>query len=182
MRGHTHALFGVTTLTLVYTYTGLFEPTAASLALCAGTGAVGALVPDLDARHSTLKRELGVAGSLASTGLRLAGIKHRGLTHYGLTAGAVLLLAWLLARWLGHPELGLAFGLGYTSHIVADGLTYRGVPLLWPVRSRFYLLPRRLRVRTGGRVEELLFVGIILLLAWLATEIAPWLVCSSLST
>jgi len=30
-----------------------------------------------------------------------------------------------------YPGVGAAFGLGYISHLVADAMTIRGIPLLW---------------------------------------------------
>ncbi|HLL38544.1 MAG TPA: hypothetical protein VK357_02645, partial [Rubrobacteraceae bacterium] len=41
--------------------------------------------------------------------------------------------------------------VGYTSHLVADALNKRGVPLLCPVGSSMRLLPRG--VRSGGAAE-----------------------------
>ena len=42
---------------------------------------------------------------------------------------------------------------GYISHLVADALNTKGVPLLWPAGWRFRLLPGG--VRSGGVVEFL---------------------------
>jgi len=83
---------------------------------------VGALAPDLDAEASTLKRKLGLAGTVLSAGLSLLGVIRRGATHFGLTALTILALTWLGDRlgwpW-GYGDVGLAFGLGYLSHVLA---------------------------------------------------------------
>jgi inner membrane protein len=49
------------------------------------------------------------------------------------------------------PNLFFALVFGYASHIVADALNTRGVPLLWPVGWSFRLLPGG--VRSGGVAE-----------------------------
>ena len=142
----------------------------------AGVGAavMGGLAPDIDAEDSTIKRELGAAGALASTGLGLLGVKHRGLTHYGITAGLVAAGAWLIGRQFGYDDVGLAFGLGYLSHILADAMTQHGVPLWGPLPGRFHLLPKPLRLRTGSPAETLVFMVLTLALA-----VACWLVFKS---
>jgi inner membrane protein len=49
------------------------------------------------------------------------------------------------------PNLFFALVAGYASHLVADALNTRGVPLLWPVGWSFRLLPGG--VRSGGVAE-----------------------------
>ena len=82
---------------------------------------IGALAPDIDAEDSSIKRGLGVAGHVASFSLRLFGIRHRGLTHYGLIALLVTTLGWLFTVKSGYGDIGLAFGLGYLSHVALGG-------------------------------------------------------------
>ena len=77
MLGHTHALFGLTTLVVVQTGAArvgydFIQPhpvgptdLPAGLALGAGAAVVGALLPDLDAADSTIQRDLGWLGLLA---------------------------------------------------------------------------------------------------------------------
>jgi inner membrane protein len=97
------------------------------------------------------------------------------MTHYGITAVTVTVAGWLAGWYLGYSDVGLSFGLGYLSHVaLADALTIAGVPLLWPWRKKFHLLPRPLRIRTGGLVEQLIgLVLVCLLVAWL-----PWLLAA----
>lgn len=182
MQGHTHALFGLVTLAAIQTVTHLIQPHLlagfpAGAALCAGAAILGALAPDIDAEDSTIKHELGGAGAIASWGLGLAGVKHRGLTHYGLTAGLALAAAWLIGRQFGLGDVGLAFGLGYLSHILADAMTKHGVPLWGPLPGQFHLLPKALRLRTGSPAETLLFMVLVLVLVWLGPALLPpaWL-------
>jgi membrane-bound metal-dependent hydrolase YbcI (DUF457 family) len=82
---------------------------------------------------------------------------HRNTLHYPIIAGAIIFFGagagwdWLL--WLG---------VGYASHIVADSLTKQGIPWLGPLSNRDYgLLPRFLRLRTGG-----FFEGLVSVVSW----------------
>ncbi len=199
MKGSTHALIGLTALAAVNslaeansliiadslaeanTMAGFIQPhiineIPTGPVLCAVAAILGALAPDIDAEESTIKSTLGLAGKLVSFTLRLLGVKHRGVTHYGLTA--LLILAATFWCWrtgwpYGYGDVGLAFGLGYLSHILADALTKHGVPLLWPLPGQFRLLPGPLRVRTGGTVETLVSLLATLVLAWLLLDMAP---------
>ena len=83
---------------------------------------------------------------------------HRGWTHapplaIALTAGSLALAPYLLPNLRG---VGAAFAAGYLSHLAADALTIRGIPLWWPGNGNpsLHLLPRGLRVRTGGAGER----------------------------
>jgi inner membrane protein len=132
------------------------------LALLAG---VGALLPDLDARESRLKRVTVGAGiapfALPSLVLHRT-LGHRGMLHslIGLVLTALLLGVPLL-HWLDwQPALALLLGFG--SHLLLDACTKAGVPLLWPDRTRRHLLPARLRFTTGSAAEEALLVPLTL--------------------
>ncbi len=197
MKGPTHALFGLTTLAVTNSLAVANSPTivdnlaeATTMAgfiqphiineiptgpvLCAVAAILGALAPDIDAEESTIKSTLGLVGKLVSFMLRLVGVKHRGVTHYGLTALLILAATFLCWRtgW-AYGDVGLAFGLGYLSHILADAMTKHGVPLLWPLPGQFHLLPGPLRIRTGGPVETLVFLLVALVLAWLLPDMVP---------
>jgi len=97
-------------------------------------------------------------GGIAGLINRLPG-HHRGWTHSLpfaiLVSGAALFYLPILAP--GMPGLGLAFAVGYVSHLIADALTIRGIPLWWPGKgkSSLHLLPKTFRVRTGGKGEVL---------------------------
>jgi membrane-bound metal-dependent hydrolase YbcI (DUF457 family) len=64
--------------------------------------------------------------------------------------------------------VGLLFGC--LMHLVADGLTVEGVPLLWPHPERFGFPPDpRWRIRSGGFGERVIvygLVGLVGLLYW----------------
>lgn len=54
------------------------------------------------------------------------------------------------------PLVILCVSLGYLSHLLADGMTKAPIKALWPLKRRVFLLPKALRIDTGGRVECLL--------------------------
>ncbi len=141
--------------------------------LCAAAALLGALLPDIDAEESTIKGELGLAGQAVSLILKIFGVRHRGLTHRGLTALLALALGCLIGWRLGYADVGLAFGLGYLSHLIGDAMTKHGVPLLWPLPGQFHLLPGPLRIRTGGPVENLVFLAAGLALLWFLPDMIP---------
>jgi membrane-bound metal-dependent hydrolase YbcI (DUF457 family) len=176
MRGHTHALFGLTTLAVANHVRPFIQPhpvkdVPVGMAVCAAAAILGALAPDIDAEDSTIKRELGIVGLVTSLGLALIGVKHRGLTHYAVTTILVIAVSYLIGSWLGWPDVGLAFGLGYLSHFLADGMTKWGVSL-WPGR-KIHLLPRPLRIRTGSFAEILVALAGALVLAQLLPAMVP---------
>jgi membrane-bound metal-dependent hydrolase YbcI (DUF457 family) len=176
MRGHTHIIFGLTTLAVANQVHPFIQPhpaggVPAGVAVCAGAAILGALAPDIDAEDSTIKRELGLVGKVTSFALSLAGVKHRGLTHYAITTVVVMVAGYLIGSYFGWPDAGLAFGLGYLSHFLTDGMTKYGVPL-WPGR-KIHLLPRPLRIRTGSFAETLVALAGMFVLVWLLPALVP---------
>jgi membrane-bound metal-dependent hydrolase YbcI (DUF457 family) len=116
---------------------------------------------------------LAAEGGLAGLIHRLPG-HHRGWTHALPFALVVVSLAWLVTGSLapGLPGLGLACAAGYLSHLGSDALTIRGIPRWWPGENRpsLHLLPRPLRVRTGGfgeRVFNVVWVPAAGYVTWL---------------
>lgn len=124
------------------------------LAVCAG---LGALLPDLDARESHLKRltiGFGIAPFLLPSLLLHRALGHRGPLHSLAGLAAALILGVPALVCLGwQPALALL--LGYGSHLFLDACTKTGVPLLWPNKKRRFVLPPRLRISTGSAGEEL---------------------------
>ncbi len=107
----------------------------------------------------------GLVQALATVIRELTG--HRGATHWLLAA---LIVALPAIAFLG-PHAGLYLGAGYLSHLALDMLTRSGIPLLGPFsKRRLHLLPKPLRVRTGGPLDHFIqFVSglaYVTLLAW----------------
>lgn len=143
MMGSTHLTLGLAAGLGIGMVTHATLPEATGLALI---GAVAALLPDIDHPKSQLRQKLGVAGHVG-----LFWLSHRGLTHTLLFAVLVA-----VATMLFIPNtIGWAIVAGYTSHLVGDAVTRRGIPLLWPLSGQpFFLLPRLLRISTGGWIER----------------------------
>lgn len=130
---------------------------------------LGAIAPDFDAGGGMITRvsqwipglprllgkTLDGTTRLASRATReIAG--HRGPLHYPLIA----LGLWLLASYANLPWLHYV-AFGYAAHILADGLTRSGIPLLGPLSKRdVSFLPQFLRIRTGSAVEQLLGLAV----------------------
>lgn len=136
----------------------------------------GSLLPDIDNAHSMLGHKFGwiskeiqhvaghrtvfhsllglLFGSLLALGLEEVVIyllKQRGLTFSAQVVGAEHLVFF-----------GVLFGC--VMHIVADGLTLGGVPLLWPYHKRFGFPPNpHLRFRTGTWREFVIVWSFMLL-------------------
>jgi inner membrane protein len=138
------------------------------VALSVGVVALAALAPDLDHARGTLARSAGTPGRIAAGAVgRLLG--HRGPLHSALAALLVGALGELLGRWLGVSGVGLLVGYGWAAHVLADALTDRGVPLLWPLWRRRVRPPRGLGPATGGPGEAVaVVVGLVACGGWIA--------------
>lgn len=131
--------------------------------------AFGALLPDIDHPQSQVGR---MFPSVSRPVAALVG--HRGFTH-SLLATLLMVAALVVASTrpqfaeaLPHAVIG-ALSLGYLSHLLADYLTVRGIPLFWPYRrpAGDYHIPL-VAFRTGGVAEWLITGGLGLLLTYLA--------------
>lgn len=150
---------------------------------------VAALVPDLDNPRSKLGNGLSAMRSpllnlvtrplswlLRAISFTLFNtVGHRTLTHSLLGLGAFALLAGLLLRAMGGPGYGILLALvaGYASHLAADALNTRGVPLLWPAGGEVRLLPGG--VKSGGLAELVVAVCAVAAAGYLAYLVHPGL-------
>lgn len=168
MNAATHAVFGIAA------FAGAGLATGNEPALYAYPVAmVAAWLPDVDNPRSRLgnglsRRRNSLSNSVTrplSWALRIASFAlartagHRTVTH-SLLGLAVLVLA-VSPLWVVAPDVSLALLAGCASHIAADALNTRGVPLLWPLRTPFRLLPGG--VRSGGVVEFVIALAIFAL-------------------
>ena len=177
MNATTHAIFGVAALT----GTALLAGTEPSI-YAYPVAIVAAWLPDVDNPRSRLgnglsrfknpllnliTRPLSWALRITSFFL-LKTVGHRTLTHSLLGLALFMLPMWLLFG--DYPGVFYALGAGYASHIFADGLNTRGVPLLWPFGGTFRFLPGGFK--SGGVVElivalaVLVFVGVSISLVY----------------
>lgn len=133
------------------------------LLACLPLAALGGLLPDVDHPSSVLGQKLPGVSHL----IRLV-LGHRGGTHSLLAIALCSWGLWHLALRQGlsgspvGPYVGSAIAsilVGYVSHLAADGLTKSGVPLLWPIRTKFR---SPLPFTTGTWIEPIVawsFVG-----------------------
>ena len=159
MNATTHAVFGVAALAGAGLILGTEPPAYAYPVAIAA-----AWLPDVDNPRSTLGNGLSrvknpllnalsrpLSWALRTTSFVLVRtVGHRTLTHSIL--GVLLFSLPVLLFLGGFPNLSLALVVGYASHVFADALNTRGVPLLWPAGRPFRLLPGG-GVRSGGAVE-----------------------------
>ncbi len=112
--------------------------------------AVGAL-PDLDHENSKLGRRIKPLSWLLNTFLG-----HRGIVH---SIFPIILAYLFFAYYLDLVWVGVAFSVGYFSHLVGDAFTYGGIAFLHPITSF------RVRgfIKTGGFLEEILFFVFLVL-------------------
>jgi len=157
----THGVIGAAAGGTVGVTTGEPVLTAAGLVL----GALGGLLPDADHPDSRISRA--VPGLHGVVGLLPGG--HRGATHWPVLAAALWLAGRVVCTWRGWPvALADACGAGYALHLAADALTVDGIPGMVRPWKRLHLLPRGLRLASGGRGEGLIRVvaGLGFLVVW----------------
>jgi inner membrane protein len=161
MTGRTHAVLGANVVWITHLLGAPVSPWLLPL------GALAALLPDLDASESMIKNIEVRIGSgryearikpLVPLAMLFATIfRHRGWLHSWISLVVVgAASAWLFARFGG--AVPLVVMLGYTSHLFADALTKSGIALFLPLKHTFHVLPKILRVRTGGFWDTTLFL------------------------
>jgi len=150
-------------------------PIASDLAPTAAVGALvcclaGAVVPDYLDLRSDFKRVL----------------RHRGMSHSVVVGVLATFVVYLIVDALSRVEPGafsltesvvqpmwLAFAVGLISHLALDACTPSGIqPALPLFRWRLWLLPRSMRIRTGGKADGMI--------RWLAAVAAMVLLVESL--
>ncbi len=121
-------------------------------------------MPDLDAIESKTKhaKAMGIKPLVPVSKAINREFGHRRLLHS--------LRGWLIWTALIVPlDAGIgwlpvaALLLGYASHLAGDACTQTGIPLFYPDRRPFHLLPVRLRVVTDSDYEELVFAAFAVL-------------------
>jgi len=146
--------------------------------------ALGALAPDLDAHESKIKH-LKLSYGRGRKRVRFKPFYmvseiitfifgHRGFLHSFLSVFLLVLLATFMLYKLGGSHVWyLAFLFGYMGHILGDATTKMGVPILYPYKARFRLVPRVIALRTGGPLEYV-FLVIFIFLFFLWMKHNPW--------
>lgn len=134
---------------------------------------IGGLIPDMDTSGNYLWGLL-PQGQVLGKFLRKIFYKHRTITHSLLGLFIIYsLLESVLPKifnvdFIDHNLLMESIMIGFISHLVADGLTEEGIPLLFPLRINFGIPPiRKLRIKTGRWFENIIvFPGVWVYLFW----------------
>lgn len=143
MIGSTHMIIGFGTGMIVSSGAGLPHAVAGGC-----LGAVVALLPDIDHPNSRVSHALGIFA------LPFRLIPHRTTTH------AIWIPLLLGGLYFTYPYwLTATVAIAYTSHILADMITPRGVPLFYPLSRRAWGLGL---IRTGGILERVLALVLLL--------------------
>lgn len=97
----------------------------------------------------------------------------KGFGPYILMASSIAAML-VISRVLPAPDgtyawLGVAFGLGWYTHLLGDFITKMGVPLLWPIPIRGHRwwdlsLPTFMRIEAGGTVENVFLSPLFILM------------------
>jgi membrane-bound metal-dependent hydrolase YbcI (DUF457 family) len=106
---------------------------------------VATALPDLDSGFSSFGRHL-IFRPLQFF------VKHRGILHsftFAVVASFILAIFW--------PVASLGFFVGYSVHLICDSFTKTGVQPFWPFRAKSSGF-----ILSGGRTEETLFFGLVL--------------------
>jgi len=116
------------------------------------TGLVlGAVLPDIDEPQSFIGRKFYFLAFL----LRAFGLEHRTFSHSILFS--LIFFAPVLLVTYPYNVFLLGIGLGIILHCIGDMLTISGLRyFLYPSKIELHLLPKKLRFRTGGIVEEII--------------------------
>lgn len=154
MTGRTHIMGGVTAgiIYLIASSRGDFG--IAHLGAIQGIGTmaasvIGGLAPDIDLNTS----KIGATAKPVSKAInKLVG--HRTVCHSPL----LLLLIYLVltSKYPSAQPFVLAFTFGAISHLGLDALNKAGVPLLWPITTRFWVLG----IKIESRAEKILFAAL----------------------
>jgi len=97
---------------------------------------------------------------------------HRQALH---SLAALVFFSWTLGALIAHYlgwDVGLAFVLGYASHLLLDCCTVQGLPLLWPALPDRFRVPAPLRVVTGKPGEAVYAAVLIFLVVSLALSLS----------
>jgi len=105
----------------------------------------GSIFPDLDLISSKPSRKLKHSAEVLSTLFR-----HRGFLHSLWLPLGIILLSTLFFPIL--LELAIGFLAGYSTHLLLDSFTRRGIHLFYPLKWPYLKGP----LKTGGLIDMLL--------------------------
>ncbi|NDC83366.1 DUF4184 family protein [bacterium] len=196
MLAPTHAIYGPAIALILLAVFGVEASFHWTIVFCA---ILGSLAPDLDYPTSTigrlvpwiskpLERKFGhrsithsAIGTVVATAVfalitgLIISVSQWALTHTIPTQFIPLSLSILKITPIEIARLTAAFAIGYSSHIVLDMLTPRGVQLLWPNPNRDIWFKNSLQIETASKGEvPVALLGLVLLaLAFPLSQYGP---------
>lgn len=117
---------------------------------------LGSIFPDIDEPRSFIGRKLpGISHLVSLT------FTHRGFTHFLICP---ILLAVLAGFFLDQGRFYIyALSFGMFMHQIGDMITKSGIPYyFYPFKLKAVLLPKKLRFKTGGMIEWVIFLFLLL--------------------
>ncbi len=114
---------------------------------------IGAIIVDIDVKNSKVGKRWFLRPFQFF-------IKHRGMVHSLIFGLLISVLIASVSQWAG-----FGFFSGYLSHLFLDFLTPSGIEFFWPWKKKFGLF-----IQTGGIVEEIFFVVVLLVDFWMGAK------------
>ncbi len=111
---------------------------------------LGALLPDIDEEKSIINRWSGIVGQVVGKIF-----PHRGFLHSLL----FFFILYVLCAYFWNYQYGIALLLGYLAHILADGISLRGVRVFYPLRFKI-----KGPMKVGGPLEKMITVLLFLVI------------------
>lgn len=154
MTGKTHIIGGIAA-SLAFAQISNYDPV-----VLVGAGVFGALLPDICHGGSKIGRMLPIISKIVQ-----AIFGHRSFTHSLLF---LFLMAAILNSFVTNESVVAGILVGMASHYVLDMATKNGIKLLYPLKItvRFPLT-----TRTGGTVEQVVYVALSLLTIYFGYEV-----------
>lgn len=169
MTGRTHDLAAFTALAALVATQPVTTMTLATAFVAFSANMIGGLAPDIDQSTGTLWKRVRLGSFLGKLLSPIFG-GHRHISHSILGIiffGVISKLFLILISNVLIVDIEVvwwAFMIGVISHLIADSFTYGGVPLLFPIPTKFGIPPiKALRFHTGSFIEKgIVFPGLIL--------------------
>lgn len=178
MTSKTHNIGAVAALLTVYAILDQPNLNLVTVLLALIATVFGSMLPDIDQSSNRLWSMLPV-GNVLGKMLRRIFLGHRTLSHS--LVGLIVLFqinSWISPQIFNESIINIqvvttALLTGYISHLVLDGLTEEGLPLLFPFKINFGFPPIKwMRIKTGKWFENwvvfpIIFVFLILVCLYL---------------
>ena len=169
----THNLIAFASLLTATVYFSPVDLTATTMIVALVANSVGSLMPDLDQATNKIWDMLPLGDSVGKFLSNML-FGHRSLSHSFIGMfGVYKLVYWLFpmifnSMYINYQLVCVSLLIGYYSHIVADGLTEEGVPLLYPIKIKFGFPPiKSWRIKTDHWFEKLVITpSLVVFIFW----------------